>query len=220
VTEHTYETAPSLTDAEVRALGYAHRDEDGYWQRPDPVRRPFGAEATSMAVDADTAMMRALVDAYDGNVTAAAADWCIVKHEVDEQHAHEIAAIEQWQPTARVGAGAEHMSSADYDAALERIKPKPTVGAVQRRRDDATKGSEWAFAALEGEARAVADAVQGLRHEQLRASTWTLSRPDVAEHLDPHHVEDVLTDAAQAAGLTRGEARSTIRSTQRARGVR
>jgi hypothetical protein len=219
VTEHSFESAPKLSDDEVRELGYTHRDEDGYWQRPDPERRPFGAEPASMTVGEQEAMMAALVDAYDGNMTAAAGDWCLIKREADNRVAEEIAAIEAWEPAAHVPDDAPHMSAADYDAALERLKPKPTVGGVKRR---STTGHirEWAIAAVEAEGDKVAAAVPGIREETLRAAAWTMSRPDILEHLTADEVASVLIPAAVQAGLSEREARSTVHRTQRARGAR
>jgi hypothetical protein len=212
------ETAPTLSDDGVRGLGYTHRDEDGYWQRPNRERRPYGAQPTSTTVDADSAMMSALVDAYDSDVSAAAADWCLVKQEADAQVAHDLEAAKAWEPRITVAPLTPKERQKLDRMMADGWADKPTVGAVKRRREGATKGPRYALVALEGEAEAVAKAPAGSRNLVLFESAYTLSRL-IPEHLETTQVITVLVAAAHDAGLTEQEARVTICSALKTRGV-
>jgi hypothetical protein len=97
--------------------------------------------------------------------------------------------------------------------------PGPTLQIVQRRRGDGKKGREYALAALEGEAKAVASAPEGLRNYTLNASAWTLARPELNGLLLVDEIERVLVAAGQDAGLSEREARACVRGALRRRGA-
>lgn len=67
-------------------------------------------------------------------------------------------------------------------------------------------------AALDAEAAKVAGAPQGQRNATLNAAAFALGQLVAGGVLDQGEVESALLDAANAAGLTDGEARATIRS--------
>jgi hypothetical protein len=203
----------TLGDDEVRPLGYT-RDADGYWQRPVADAERYGAAPTRMRVTDDEALMRAFLDAHDGDLQAATVDWQAVRKETDDQFHRDLEAARTWEPKVKLGP-----LTAEERKQLARIlaAEKPTAGAVKRRRDDAEKGRSYALAALEGEAEAVASAPKGLRNETLNSSAWTLARPELDGILDADEIERVLTAAAQDAGLHSREARATIRGAFRRR---
>jgi hypothetical protein len=96
-------------------------------------------------------------------------------------------------------------------------KPKPTLQIVERRRADGKKGRDYALAALEGEAKAVAAAPEGLRNYELNRSAWTLARPELDGLLLVDEIERVLVAAGQDAGLSEREARCVVRGAFRRR---
>jgi Bifunctional DNA primase/polymerase, N-terminal len=77
------------------------------------------------------------------------------------------------------------------------------------------KSAKYAAAALDAEARAVAEAAVGIRNDRLNRSTHTLARLEVA----PSTIEAVMLAAARDAGLSEHEALGTISSALRARGL-
>jgi len=170
-----------------------------------------------MSFDADVAMMRAYLDAHGGDVNAAAVDWRALKAAADAQLESDLEAAEHWQPTVRV----EPLAPSERDELdrllADRLAKRSTVGAVKRRRDDATKGPAYAAAALEGEADAVAHAPVGLRNTTLNAAAWALARPELDDLVTADDIEDALVPAAVEAGLTEREARSVVRGALRKR---
>src|SRR5262245_8388728 len=117
--------------------------------------RAVTAAHIGMPFNADVAMMRAYLDAHDGDVVKATVDWRAFRAEADAQIERDLEAAKNWQSKVQV----EPLSPGEREE-LERLLAggfarQSTVGAVKRRRDDATKGSAYAAAALEGEANAV-----------------------------------------------------------------
>jgi hypothetical protein len=76
--------------------------------------------------------------------------------------------------------------------------------------------TKYANAAVEGEAREVADASVGQRNHRLNVAAFKLGGLVAAGMVSESEVEHILTVAAQAAGLSEQEARQTIRSGLRA----
>jgi hypothetical protein len=77
----------------------------------------------------------------------------------------------------------------------------------------------YGLAALEREARAVAAAPVGTRNDTLNRAAHALARLVLSGDLDTYIVEHVLLAGAHDAGLPDREARATIRSALRARGI-
>jgi hypothetical protein len=179
------------------------------------------AESSSPAsrtFNADLAMVAAFIDAHAGDLEAIAVDWSALKAEAEAQLERELAAARNWSPKVTV-APLTPWERRRFDRLLaERLANKPTVGAVKRRRDDAAKGPEYAAAALEGEADAVARTPEGLRHVVLNASAWTLARPELDALVTAEDIENTLVRAAVDAGLTERDARSVVRGALRRRG--
>jgi hypothetical protein len=96
-------------------------------------------------------------------------------------------------------------------------RPKPILRIVERRRANGRKGREYALAALEGEAKAVAAAPVGLRNYELNRSAWTLARPELDGLLLVDEIERVLVAAGRDAGLSEREARCVVRGAFRRR---
>jgi hypothetical protein len=170
--------------------------------------------------DTPDEMMRALLDAHDGDIEAATVDWNSLKAETDAQLERELEGARTWQPKINIRPllPAEHD---ELDGLLAgRLANKPTVGTVKRRRDDAGKGPEYAARAIEGEAVAVASAPVGLRAKTLNASAWTLARPELEGIVDADDIETALVPAAIDAGLSEREARSIVRGALCRRGRR
>jgi hypothetical protein len=71
---------------------------------------------------------------------------------------------------------------------------------------------QYAKAAIQGEADAVAQAPPGTRNDRLNVAAWKLGRLVAGGVADEAIVRDVLTAAATAAGLSHGEIASTVRS--------
>jgi len=133
----------------------------------------------AMSVGADEAMTRGFLDAHNGDVAKASVDWQKLRAEADAELEREIGAARGWTPLAKL-APLTPEERAELERLLtSRLAQKPTVGAVQRRREDAGRGRPYALAALEGEAEAVASAREGLRNHTLNASAWTLARPEL-----------------------------------------
>jgi hypothetical protein len=169
-----------------------------------------------MSVTEDEAMMAALLDAHNGDVTKAAVDWQKIRAEADMQLERELEAAKHWAPKVTVEPltpAERHKLAVLLDG---RLKNKPTVGAVKRWRED--KSRAWALAALEKEAETVASTANGMRHNVLNSSTWTLARPATEGLLTGDEIERTLVGAAVETGLTERDARQTVRGALRKRG--
>jgi hypothetical protein len=96
------------------------------------------------------------------------------------------------------------------------VKREPTAPAPQPIR---TRSTRYAVAALESEAYAVAAAPPGTRNDRLNRAAHAVGRFVAAGDLDRGAVETILMAAARECGLPEFEARRTIGSALRARGV-
>jgi hypothetical protein len=181
-----------------------------------PAERSSRLDAASF--DDDEALMRGYLDAFDGDVEAATINWREIRAQADAQLEREVEAARNWSPKVKV----EPLTTWErrrFDRLLaDGLAKKPTVGEARRRRDDATKGPEYAARAIEGEADAVAHAPNGLRNATLNTSAWTLARPELDGTVTADDIEDALVPAAIDAGLTEAEARSVVRGALRKRG--
>ncbi|WP_198285075.1 DUF3987 domain-containing protein [Solidesulfovibrio carbinoliphilus] len=95
---------------------------------------------------------------------------------------------------------------------IELILVKPTPEPRMERQASTRTATGYGRAALEAEASKVASAPQGQRNGTLNAAAYSLGQLVAGGVLDQGEVESALLDAANAAGLTDGEARATIRS--------
>ncbi len=168
----------------------------------------------------DTAMMRAFLDAYDGDMAVATVDWAALKRQADDDLAYELAAAKAWLPKVKLPPPAGHIDAAAFDRLLAKIDSPDRVAARARLRVPFRERSRnYGLAALEAEEREVESALLGLRNETLNKSAWSLARLVNDDLVDADDVEDVLVEAACRAGLSRGEAVATVRGALRRRGV-
>jgi hypothetical protein len=105
------------------------------------------------------------------------------------------------------------------EAWLKLLEPEPVPQGPSVHRE-AQGSSRYALRALESELDRTAAARSGNRNHQLNASAHALFRFCPEGLLPANLVHDGLMDAARHAGLSDFEAKSTIRSAARARGVR
>ena len=96
-------------------------------------------------------------------------------------------------------------------------RPVDQPGPV--RTGDGSRSPRYALAALEDEARAVQHAPTGERNNQLSRSTYSMTRFVASGEIPAAVVENVMTTAARAAGLTDTEITATIESRFKKRGV-
>lgn len=213
---------PPLTAAEredLKERGFTW-DDDGTMRRPRLSPRRCSAPPATRVND-PTAMMKALLDAHDGDLARATVDWNEIERRSDEKLARDLEAARNWQPKRRVPEGSQFITAEMYDELLAKMNDQPTVGALRRQRcNDGAKGAAYGLAALEDEARAVASAPVGLRNQQLNKSAWSLGRLVLEGTLRADEVEAVLVPAALDAGLPQREAHATVRGALRRRGVR
>lgn len=177
-------------------------------------------DPTHCTVSADEAMVRAFLDAHGGDLTAATTDWRKWRDKANAERAREIEAAGNWASKIEVKPSTPAERAKSDRLLADGFAKKPAVGAVGRRNRDAAKGRRYALAALEGEARAVASAPEGVRNYTLNSAAWSLARPELGGLLDPDEIEGVLVEAAQDAGLPGREARTTVRSAFRRRNGR
>lgn len=95
---------------------------------------------------------------------------------------------------------------------IELVLAKPAQAPRVERPNPTRTATGYGRAALEAEASKVAAAPGGQRNETLNAAAYSLGQLVAGGVLDQGEVESALLDAANAAGLTDGEARATIRS--------
>ena len=88
----------------------------------------------------------------------------------------------------------------------------PQTAPVAPRANIPANGDKYATTALEREVAAVCGAQNGTRNETLNKASFSLGSLVGAGRLAREQVEQALLDAAQAAGLSQGEAEATIRS--------
>jgi hypothetical protein len=165
-------------------------------------------------------MMRAFLDAHDGDVAKATVDWYEVRAEADAHLERELEAAKNWTPKVKLPPLTPGERDELDQLLAGRLAKKPTVGAVRRRRNDAAKGPRYAAVAIEGETEAVASAPVGLRAITLNTSAWTLARPELDGIVGADDIEIALVPAAVAAGLSEREARAIVRGALRRRGRR
>jgi hypothetical protein len=96
-------------------------------------------------------------------------------------------------------------------------RPVDDPGPV--RTGDGNRSPRYALAALENEARAVQHAPVGERNDQLSRSTYSLTRFVAGGELPAAVVDEVMTTAGRATGLTDAEIKATIESRFRKRGI-
>lgn len=98
---------------------------------------------------------------------------------------------------------------------LERLRGKRSGPGL--RTSDSRQGqvSRYAAAALADECGAVAQAVSGLRNEQLNRSAFSLGQLVGADVLDQGRVEQALLGAAAASGLLADDGEASVRGTIR-----
>ena len=100
---------------------------------------------------------------------------------------------------------------------LEILKPEPMPERLVNRND--TCGSRYALRALEDEINRAATAPLRNRNNQLNASAHALFRFVAEGALSAHVIRDGLMAAAAHVGLPAYQAKATIRSAARSRGV-
>jgi hypothetical protein len=96
-------------------------------------------------------------------------------------------------------------ATAQYAAMVPPARPRPTTKSIKN-------GSRYALAALRRECDATASAVEGNRNTRLNAASFSLGGLVAAGCLDRDAVEQSLTAAALATGLTEKEIAATLRS--------
>jgi hypothetical protein len=107
--------------------------------------------------------------------------------------------------------GAELVEAPSWLIELVLAKPAQAAPRVERQHPTRT-ATGYGRAALDAEVGKVASAPSGQRNGTLNAAAYSLGQLVAGEVLDGGEVESALLDAANAAGLTDGEARATIRS--------
>lgn len=100
------------------------------------------------------------------------------------------------------------------DETLEMLRPRETVLVPYTPPTKSGNGQRerYASGALRGAALRVFDSREGNRNATLNREAFGLARFVAAGLLAREHVEDVLSDAAQAAGLLDAEISATLRS--------
>lgn len=91
------------------------------------------------------------------------------------------------------------------------VKADMTKAAPER----VTRGRAWGRAALEAEVVNVANADEGSRNDTLNKAAYSLFRAVAGGHLNEGEVEEAMTAAGCAAGLSESEVRKTIESAKK-----
>jgi hypothetical protein len=223
---HTWRTAPTLTDAEAREVGYAHRDGDGRWvglDRLTPSERAARDRRSQRALQAlehptrvtnADAMSDALKDAFGDRPTVGA----IRRGEQvspigDTFDWGEVRRHSQQRPVKR-----RRFSVVSADALTGRTgnrkRRSPTGRATSNTKN---RDRAYGIAVLDAECQRVAGTPTGNRNNTLASASFKVGRGAVGPgYLEHDEAFSNLLGAALDCGLSEREARPVIRSGLRA----